>query len=77
MAQETKTNKKEAAMENSMQGSFNILLFLLLLMLLFWGFNAYKHYKKGWTKFQKSVDIIGGIFIAALFVGMLLPMMKK
>ena len=64
-------------MENNMKGSFNILLFLLLLMLLFWGFNAYKHYKKGWTKFQKAVDIIGGIFLAALFIGMFIPMFIK
>ena len=64
-------------MENNLKGSFNILLFLLLLMLLFWGINAYKHYKKGWTKFQKAVDIAGMILLIVLFAGMFIPMFGK
>ena len=62
-------------MENNLKGSFNILLFLLLLMFFFWGINAYKHYKNGWTKFQKTVDITGGIFIAVLFLAVFIPLL--
>lgn len=56
-------------------GAAKLMIFFLALILLFWGLNAYKHFKSGWTKTQRVCDISGLIFLAAVIAIMVMPLL--
>lgn len=56
-------------------GAAKLMIFFLALILLFWGLNAYKHFKGGWTKTQRVCDISGLIFLAAVIAMMIIPLL--
>lgn len=58
-------------------GVIKILIFFILLMLVFWGINIYKHAKSGkWTTFMKIVDIVGVLFLAVMIILLIVPLFK-
>lgn len=58
-------------------GLIKILVFMILLLLLFWGVNIYKHIRSGgWKGFRRAVDIVGAVLLLTLFLGTLLPTLK-
>lgn len=60
-----------------MSGIIKILIFLILLMLVFWGLNIYRHIRAGgWKGFQRLVDIIGAVLLIGAFIVMLMPALK-
>ncbi len=62
--------------EGSAEGVLKILIFLIVLMLGAWGVNIYKHYKNGWTKPQKIMDICGIIIIFTLLILVMIPELR-
>lgn len=60
-----------------MKGALSFLVLLILLMLLCWGLNIYKHIRSGaWKGFQRGADIAGIILIAALFIWTVIPLVR-
>ena len=65
-----------------MTGSANVkgllsgILFLVVLVLVFWCLSTYRHYKAGWTKAQRIMDIAGIVLLAAAAALILFPMIK-
>ena len=54
-----------------------ILVFFILLLLVFWGLNIYKHIRSGgWRGFLQAVDITGGLLILGLLIMTALPLFK-
>ena len=64
-------------MNENAQGMFRILIFLIVLMIAFWGINAYKHHKIGCTKAQKMLDATGALMLAGLLAAAVIPLLKK
>lgn len=64
-------------MGTSGTGMIKILVFLILLLLIFWSMNIYKHVRAGWRKSQKVYDIIGEIMLIAILIVTVLPLFKK
>ena len=60
-----------------MEGMIKILIFFVLLLLVFWGLNVYKHIRSGsWNGKSKAFDFIGGLLILGLLVMTVLPLFK-
>ncbi|MBR2282859.1 MAG: hypothetical protein IJ874_00340 [Ruminococcus sp.] len=64
-----------AGREN-VRGSLGGILFLVVLVLVFWSLNTYRHYRAGWTKPQKIMDITGIVLLTAVSALILFPMIK-
>lgn len=48
-------------------GLIRFLVFLIVLLLAFWGINVFRHIKSGnWTTFQKVTDISGILLFSIL-----------
>jgi hypothetical protein len=57
---------------NSAEGMLQLLIFFIVLIMVFWGINLFRHAKGGkWTKFQKAVDIVGLLFFGVLLIMLL------
>lgn len=52
------------------------LIFMIVILLMFWGLNIYKHIRGGWTKLQKITDISGAAMIIGLLILLIIPLMK-
>ncbi len=60
---------------NSAEGALRMLIFFVVLIMVLWGINLFRHAKSGkWTKFQKAVDI-GGLLLFGVLMIMLLVVM--
>ena len=57
---------------NSAEGALRMLIFFVVLIMVFWGINLFRHAKIGkWTNFQKAVDIVGLLFFGILLIMLL------
>lgn len=52
------------------------LIFMIVILLIFWGLNIYKHIRSGWTKLQKIADITGLAMIIVLLILLIVPLLK-
>ncbi len=52
------------------------LIFMIVILLIFWGLNIYKHICGGWTKLQKITDIAGAAMIVGLLILLTIPIIK-
>ena len=60
-----------------MKGAVSFLVFLILLLLICWGLNIYKHIRSGsWKGLQRCADIIVTLLLAALFAGTIIPLLR-
>ena len=60
---------------DSAEGMLRILIFFVGLIMVLWGINLFRHAKSGkWTKFQKTVDIIGLLLFGTLMIMLLVAM---
>ena len=56
-------------------GMVKMLIFLLVLLLLFWILNIFRHIKIGWTRIQKAADITGAVLLIAAIAALALPLL--
>lgn len=49
---------------------------MIVILLIFWGLNIYKHICGGWTKLQKITDIAGAAMIVGLLILLTIPIIK-
>lgn len=49
---------------------------MIVILLIFWGLNIYKHIRSGWTKLQKIADITGLAMIIGLLIMLIVPLLK-
>lgn len=52
-----------------------VLIFLVVMLLIFWGLNVLKHISGGWTKPQKIADIAGAAMISGLLILLIIPLL--
>lgn len=51
-------------------------VFMIVILLFFWGLNIFKHIRGGWTKLQKITDITGILMILGLLIMLVVPLLK-
>ncbi len=59
-----------------MTAIIKFLIFIIVVLLIFWGLNIYKHIRGGWTKLQKITDITGSAMIIGLLILLTVPLLK-
>ncbi|HBB71675.1 MAG TPA: hypothetical protein DCZ71_03605 [Ruminococcus sp.] len=60
----------------SAAGMLKVMALLAGIMLVLWGMITYRHFRSGWTKKQKIMDITGIVILGAFLVLMIMPLQK-
>ncbi|MBQ8961772.1 MAG: hypothetical protein IJ071_11265 [Ruminococcus sp.] len=59
------------------EGMIRILVFFILLLLVFWGLNVYKHIRGGgWRGLRRAVDLLGALLLLGLLLFTLMPVLR-
>lgn len=56
-------------------GPLKLMIFMVVLMLVFWGINVFRHIKGGkWSKPQQTIDLAGIVMLVVLIILLVIPM---
>ncbi len=70
----TETTTTIKTTSSQAEGTAELMIFFVFLVLVFWCINTYRHIKGGkWNLFQKITDIGGIIFFGIMIIAMIIP----